>query len=379
MNCMRHSISRIRRGSLLALVFALELLQGHAAHAGSWSVVNLHPTAPGVAPNYSSVAIGVANGQAVGWATWIESGGTQGRPTIWTGTAASGALIDSRPGAANGFDGSQIVGSVDGRAAIWSQPGGAYTNLQPDGSPATSVSAAYQGTQVGLWNNDAVVWHGTAASMLDLNPSGSGYSSLNGIDGSGMVGYYQGTDGKQHAALWTGLTNTVVDLGPSGVHASFAIAISNGNIVGATRAGGGLTPDRAAFWSGTAASYIDLTPAGAGGADANAIVGNIIGGGVDGHAGIWFSPTPNSFFDLQQFLPSRFTNSGVLGLSVDSAGNITAVGFGYDPNYLYGNNIYAHQEAMMWVYTVPEPGSLLALAGGVMSLVGLIRRKPSKA
>ena len=50
------------------------------AHAGWWTVVNLHPAGTG-----SSYAYGVSGGQQVGYAT---VGGVW-RASLWTGTAAS--------------------------------------------------------------------------------------------------------------------------------------------------------------------------------------------------------------------------------------------------------------------------------------------------
>ena len=66
------------------------------------------------------------------------------------------------------------------RAFVWTGPSGTFVNLTP---PSAATAAAVHGTdgnqQVGFVNNDAMLWTGTAASAVDLNPSG--FISLTGI------------------------------------------------------------------------------------------------------------------------------------------------------------------------------------------------------
>jgi hypothetical protein len=56
----------------------------------------------------------------------------------------------------------------------------------------------------------AVLWSGTAASWVDLNPAGSTNSQANGVYCGQQVGFAEG-----HAGLWTGSAASWVDLHPS--------------------------------------------------------------------------------------------------------------------------------------------------------------------
>jgi hypothetical protein len=95
-------------------------------------------------------------------------------------------------------------------------------------------------------------------TVVDLNPS-SGYSGTmaNGLGGS-QVG--QGGVGViSHALLWSGTAASVIDLHPSAyTGGSVAYASAGGTQVGlgAVSLGGGAT--HALTWAGTAASAVDL-------------------------------------------------------------------------------------------------------------------------
>jgi len=84
----------------------------------------------------------------------------------------------------------------------------------------------------------ALLWNGTAASYVDLNPSGFTSSGANGTNGTQQVGGGSGsaTGGQGHALLWNGSANSYVDLHqflPEGFANSGATGIdSYGNIVG---------------------------------------------------------------------------------------------------------------------------------------------------
>jgi uncharacterized membrane protein len=93
------------------------------------------------------------------------------------------------------------------------------------------------GTPVGMSVTHALLWHGTAASMIDLQPSGFTDSCARAAQGSVEVGYghVSGT-GAQHALLWKGSATTAVDLQqylPNTFTSSEAYAIDTaGAIVG---------------------------------------------------------------------------------------------------------------------------------------------------
>jgi uncharacterized membrane protein len=83
----------------------------------------------------------------------------------------------------------------------------------------------------------ALLWHGTAASMIDLQPSGFKDSCARAAHGNVQVGYgHTSSTGTIHALLWKGGANTAVDLQqylPNTFTSSEAYAIdSAGDILG---------------------------------------------------------------------------------------------------------------------------------------------------
>ena len=76
----------------------------------------------------------------------------------------------------------------------------------------------------------AIVWTGTAAICVDLNPAGFSYSAATGVDGIYQVGYGSGTgtDNNDHALIWTGTAASCQDLHgnlPAGYSSSEANAV----------------------------------------------------------------------------------------------------------------------------------------------------------
>jgi hypothetical protein len=89
---------------------------------------------------------------------------------------------------------------------------------------------------------------------VDLDPRGFTQSEAFGISGGHEVGYgIIGTN--EHALLWSGTAASVVDLDPRGFTQSEAFGISGGHEVGYGIIG---TNEHALLWSGTAASVVDL-------------------------------------------------------------------------------------------------------------------------
>jgi hypothetical protein len=69
------------------------------------------------------------------------------------------------------------------------------------------------GTPVGFTASHALLWHGTAASTVDLQPAGFADSCARAAHGNLQVGYghLSGTS-TIHALLWKGTAKSVVDL-----------------------------------------------------------------------------------------------------------------------------------------------------------------------
>jgi hypothetical protein len=170
----------------------------------------------------------------------------------------------------------------------------------------------------------ALLWNGSAESVIDLHPDGYSESGAQAVFGDTQVGYGNGAGGNNHALLWKGTAESVVDLHPAGFESSLASGISAIGQVGT--ANGPAT-------------------------------------GLEPHAFYWNS-TADSALDLHTFLPATMRNSS----AEDIDANGTIVGYAYD----YGGKYHA----VLWTL-VPEPGScaLVASAVTVMGCARIRRRR----
>jgi hypothetical protein len=139
-----------------------------------------------------------------------------------------------------------------------------------DGSVAVALDA-HQQVGYGLFAESqslmthALVWSGTAASMIDLNPGPNYVSYARGVRDGQQVGavikYYPNGPGSDPppyamAAMWHGSADSWVDLHPAGYDYSTALATNGPEQVG--MAYNLLFPFHAFLWHGTAASATDL-------------------------------------------------------------------------------------------------------------------------
>ena len=262
--------------------------------------------------------------------------------------AATYAYTDLDPGGfsggsyAYGTSGDQQVGSIFGSAVLWSGTAGSVMGLDYSGFSPLQARGISDSQQVGYGlksgiNSHALLWRGTASTVLDLNPSGFTVSFASGTSGIQQVGHGSGpaTANNYHALLWSGTANSVVDLHPSGFTESAGYAISGGQQVGA-----GYGPNHALLWSGTANSVVDLNPSGFTYSYAYAISGAQQAGegrgpgtGNNDHALLW-SGTANSVVDLN---PSGFAVSYARGISGGQQ-----VGYGTGPSIGY------NYHALLW-------------------------------
>jgi hypothetical protein len=172
----------------------------------------------------------------------------------------------------------------------------------------------------------ALLW--TSVGLVDLNPAGFTGSVGLGTDGRQQVGYGFRTGplgaavGGNHALLWSGTAESVIDLHPvSGYESTTANGVGGGQQVGW---GGAYGSERALLWTGSARSVVDLHPTGAGRTVAKAVAsGQQVGWGTtaDGstHALLW-NGTAESVLDLHLFLPAGYTRSDASG--IDASGTI---------------------------------------------------------
>ncbi|MBP7934264.1 MAG: hypothetical protein KA354_06405 [Phycisphaerae bacterium] len=251
-------------------------------HAMLWtgsaaSAVDLHPA--GFAESW---AYAIGGGQQVGegriYHYTPKKGGsyvTQSHALLWTGTAAS--AVDLHP---VGFTFSLAWGVGGGQ-----QVGYGFVQHNTNKKGGSSVAQCH-----------ALLWTGSAASVVDLNPAGFTASAAHGVGGGQQVGYGTRTDGTQHALLWTGSAASVVDLHPAGFTSSLAFGVCGGQQVGYGFDADGT--QHALLWAGNAAGVVDLNtflPAGFTNAVATGIdaAGNIVGyawssvNREDNHAFLW--------------------------------------------------------------------------------------------
>src|SRR3989304_6317041 len=134
----------------------------------------------------------------------------------------------------------------------------------------------------------------TDYSAIDLNPSGFDISQAHRTYGGQQVGYGHGSasDNNEHALLWNGSAESVVDLNPRGFYGSYPTGYGA----------------HAYVWSGSPESAVDLQqflPNGFVDSTATSIdaQGNIVGFAWDGnnqyHAILWQPvPEPGTFVML---------------------------------------------------------------------------------
>lgn len=102
---------------------------------------------------------------------------------------------------------------------------------------------------------------GTTYGFVDLTPSGF-TATAEGVSNGQQAGYGNVLNSYAHALLWSGSAASAVDLNPAGFTQSFAYGVSGGQQIG--WGSGAATGDvaHALLWSGTAASAVDLNPSG---------------------------------------------------------------------------------------------------------------------
>jgi hypothetical protein len=290
-------------------------------HAVLWS---------GGAGAFTDLGVGTANavgdGQQVGVAF--------NHAALWSGTA--GSLVDLNPNTwdssvANGVAGGQQVGTATVTRPCGEKKGAC-------GSGSTSIHP--------------FLWTGSAASAVDLTPFGLGYGAGQalGTDGVHQVGVVMQVVGisafeNPAAVLWSGTAASAVILNPPGSTESRADAVSGNQQVGYA-----YSVHQAALWTGSAASLVNLHPAGYTISEAKATNGvqqagygtvyNASAQSSHTHALVW-SGDAASAVDLNQFMPLGFTDAAATG--IDAAGNVV----GWATQRSANNSASVH--AVMWV------------------------------
>jgi len=308
-------------------------------------------------------------GQYQGGGYGSSSGGTA-HAAVWQGSSGSVMNVAPQSNSAGitGMWADQMVGLVGFRATLWQ--GSTLIDLQPPGITYSVAYAVRNGEQVGdasppATDERAVVWHGTAASMVSLHPAGNVFASqaraTDGTHQGGWVRYgtFPNISG-YHAAYWSGTAGSFLDLNPFGVSESYINGMAPGQQVGWTWTQA--TGTQAAVWSGASGTWRSFAVPGMGTSELLATTGTEQVGAVHPglpKAAIWFN-TASSYLDLHQFLGSNYYDS--TATSVYRDGTTIYVG-GWAHNGLTNST-----EAILWTGTIPAPGAApLLLAAGLLA------------
>ncbi|HXH61323.1 MAG TPA: hypothetical protein VNI20_08180 [Fimbriimonadaceae bacterium] len=295
---------------------------------GSGQTVVLHPAGAD-----RSAVNAIWNGKAVGFV----SQSLIPAPAVWPGTTPTWTDYSAKIGGSGqilGANGSSIVGqTASGTPFLYIEPPGTKVDLSASGSLAGTVNAVAGNVQVGssTFSSGTVsmLWSGSAASAVNLNPSGATSSVAYGTDGSQQVGSAVfGAIGRR-AGLWFGNSASWIDLTPlDSTGASEARGVSNGVEVGYATFGNTVEAGR---WSGTASSWVNMHPLVAGGSMALAIEGQDVVGWFDfdssgQSAVIWVGPfdSTSKIIDLQVFLPAMYKSS--IATCIGHSGSTTYIG-----------------------------------------------------
>ena len=309
-------------------------------------------------------------------------------PAIWNGSAASAqsllpVSIGSTAGKVLGLDGHRQVGWVnlpqgDTTAAYWegtveSFRALALTDPIYTGGKASGISGnqvvgeAYY--NVGRGGRHACLWDLSTGSWQDLQPTGGLFSNAFDTDGEYQCGrvLYSAT-GQYSAVLWRGTAASAVNLEPPGSRISECFAVANGTQVGYAQ-----TSDfvmRPVVWHGTAASWRDLLPTGCIRGQILDTTGDIHVGwvtknGVGDTAVLWFGDNRNTILELRTLLGPQWGPCVATSISVE--GDIATIG-GY--GRIAGSVV---EQGILWTVRVPTPGGMGVLVMG--GLAAMRRRR----
>jgi hypothetical protein len=221
---------------------------------------------------HNSKALGTCRGQTVGFGTTVVP--VNGRGTVrevggpwhavlWNAGSTIGAdlnngaeatvAVDCDSGRQVGYGGKMDVSGnvVETKAMMWFGNRNDFIWLHPNGFASSQAVAISGINQVGhaeiqflqnnkpAFNSRAVIWSGTAASMVELRlPGGFIFNYFaTGVSNGRVVGYgIDTTTSQSHALYWATATTPVVDLNqflPAGFTGAVANSIdANGRIVG---------------------------------------------------------------------------------------------------------------------------------------------------
>lgn len=314
------------------MIFTLQ-----AAHA-QYSAELLTP----FTPNYPASVYGTGSGERVGAAL----GAGRFHAALWNGARNSIVDLDPGlyGSVATSVDGGLQAGYYGVRftavrysshtyyhAILWFGKETGFIDLHPAGDSIYGESRVYAmalGHQYGVCDGSAAIWGGTASSLVKINPAWAISSQILASDGVQQVGTGSlSTTSWTEAILWRGSSASAVNLDPSGgLEFSGALGVDSVHnqqvgYIGVLQ--GGLVPYHAAIWSGTAASVVDIHPAGYIQSQATATrSGTQVGFATTGvnqqHAMVWHGSSASAV-NLEQYLPTGVSSSIATAIDVDGS------------------------------------------------------------
>lgn len=174
----------VRSGWIFAVSFVAAA--GPMATGQQWRAVRLNPPAA-IYSRICAVGPGVQGGL-------LRTRDSQ-LPVLWRGSStgwtplAYGSRIS---GSVFAIAGAVQGGQLNGRASLWMGSAASLVDLQPSDARSSCVLAVLGDKQAGWADRGnglhrAVLWSGTAASLIDLNPVGASESSARAMDGARQV------------------------------------------------------------------------------------------------------------------------------------------------------------------------------------------------
>lgn len=142
------------------------------------------------------------------------------------------------------------------------QPEYHANDVTPPAYATAKLNASSGGKQVGASGNHAILMTGgNSLSSVDLHPGALAYySAATASDDVSQCGWTYYTTGI-HATKWSGTAASIVDLNPSGFNFSYCMGTQNGQQVGfAEQQSYFVTASHAMLWNGSSASAADLHP-----------------------------------------------------------------------------------------------------------------------
>ena len=231
------------------------------SHAAFWSNgtrIDVNP--PGI--EGSTITAGSAS---VGVGNYIPSGG-KFHAAIFT----TGGLVDLDPdgnySGAAGVAGTTVVGQSGRKACKWTGGEHTFVNLHP-GTYRESYATGTTGDATVGWatnspnpGTDAILWTGETNQMVILSPSSLGAKAL--CISQGTQGGYFIANGKgdAHACIWHGTAASYIDLNPSFAGISQVNAVLGDVAVGLYRNPPPINDqmDQACMWNGSSSKFLNL-------------------------------------------------------------------------------------------------------------------------